>query len=242
MMRFDRTKGRPEPVHLLDQVREEENGEPLVDFRVACPRIVMFRETVIPYVRQGVAERLNRAAEALPEGLQIGVTDAWRALERQRAIYEQMTRWHEEYKPGLGVAQRKRAVNRWVAPWDRKAPPGHCTGAAVDVVLLDAAGEMLDVTSPYDRLGGAPTFVYGLTTEAEANRLRLYEAMVGAGFSNCRDEWWHYSYGDAGWAVRLGFEACVYGLAELPETEWRAQQTVWLEAFLQRENPFLAGR
>ena len=32
--------------------------------------------------------------------------------------------------------------------------------------------------------------------------MMIYEAITGR-VSNCRDEWWHYSYGDAGWAVRL---------------------------------------
>ncbi len=48
----------------------------------------------------------------------------------------------------------------------------------------------------------------------------LVEAMLGAGFSNCRDEFWHYSYGDAAWAVRTGAPYCIYGLIELPP-EWQ---------------------
>jgi D-alanyl-D-alanine dipeptidase len=36
--------------------------------------------------------------------------------------------------------------------------------------------------------------------------------MAEAGFSNCYDEWWHWSYGDAGWAVRLGHPQAIYGL------------------------------
>ncbi|MEZ5162756.1 MAG: M15 family metallopeptidase [Fimbriimonadaceae bacterium] len=73
----------------------------------------------------------------------------------------------------------------------------------MDVFLLDPSGEDVDVMSPYTRGSKDPTYVYGLTPEAQANRMRLYDAMMAQGFSNCRDEWWHYNFGDAGWAVRI---------------------------------------
>jgi len=111
-------------------------------------------------------------------------------------------------------------TNRFFAPVDQKAPPGHCTGGAVDVQLLGPGGKPLDVTSPFTGWQAAPTWIEGLTPEAKRNRMILVEAMLGAGFSNCRDEFWHYSYGDAAWAVRVGADYCIYGLAELPP-EWQ---------------------
>jgi D-alanyl-D-alanine dipeptidase len=44
--------------------------------------------------------------------------------------------------------------------------------------------------------------------------------MLSVGFSNCEDEYWHYSFGDAAWAVRTGADHCVYGLIE-PPGPWR---------------------
>ena len=63
--------------------------------------------------------------------------------------------------------------------------------------------------------------------------------MLAAGFSNCRDEYWHYSYGDAGWAVRMGLTECVYGLSELDPSIWSQKQQVWEELMKGRPNPFL---
>jgi D-alanyl-D-alanine dipeptidase len=40
--------------------------------------------------------------------------------------------------------------------------------------------------------------------------------MLGAGFSNCHEEYWHYSFGDAAWALRTGSPYCFYGLIEAP--------------------------
>lgn len=239
MTKFDRSKGRPEPVRELDRIIERENGEPLVEMAVAAPSVVVVRDTTIPVVRARVAEMVELVAQKLPAGIRIGVTDAWRPLLRQELIYEFMTRSAREAFPGRDGPALRRTVNRWVAPPGRRAPPGHCTGAAVDVVLIGEDGEYLDMSSPYDRIQGGPTFVYGLTPTAQKNRLLLYDAMTSVGFSNCRDEWWHYSYGDAGWAVRLGLHACFYGLIEYPLERYADQQTRWEKAIAERPNPFL---
>lgn len=237
-MKWDRSKGRPEPIRALNRIREVENGEPLVPLAEVSPSVVVIRDSVIPYLRKTVAEMLESAAQRLPEGYKIGVIDAWRPFARQVRIYEWMWNCLEEVRPDLSYATKRRMVCRFVAPTDQKAPPGHTTGAAVDVNLLDASGEVLDVISPFERLEGAPTYVYGLTPEAQANRMVLVEAMLGAGFSNCRDEWWHYSYGDAGWAVRTDLDECFYGKVELASEFYACQEEEWQERMKDRENPF----
>lgn len=240
-MKWDRSKGRPEPIRLLNLVPERENGEPLVELSLVAPSVKILRPSVLPWLRSTVAEMLERAAKNLPEGVFLGVVDAWRPFERQQKIYDGMWRFLEEARPGLGYSAKRRIICRYVAPTDQKAPPGHTTGAAVDVNLVDADGEVLDVTSPYPRLESAPTYVYGLTPEANANRTLLVETMLGVGFSNCRHEWWHYSYGDAGWAVRLGFDECFYGRIDLKPSAYAEAEREWEEAFRRRPNPFLAS-
>lgn len=242
MIRWDRSQGRPEPVRALDRILERDNDEPLVDLRIVAPSVTIVRRQTIPYCRQKVAEMVEQAANLLPEGYRLGVTDAWRPLKRQIMIYEFMTRCAKEAYPDRDGPALRRTVNRWVAPPGRKAPPGHCTGAAIDLVLLDAAGEIVDVSAPYGRIEGGPTYVFGLDPESQRHRFMLFEAMVQSGFSNCRDEWWHYSYGDAGWAVRLGLNECFYGLIELPDDLYREEQIIWEENIRQRENPFLDKR
>lgn len=238
-MSWDRSIGRPEPVAALDRIREIECGEPLVDLRVAAPTAVIAREQTIPWARERVAAMVEVAAQTLAPDFSLGVTEAWRPLSRQQMIYEHMERWAREAYPDREGASLRRTVNRFVAPLGRKAPPGHTTGAAIDLVLLTPSREIIDVSAPFDRLRGAPTFVYGLDPVAREHRMRVYEAMTRAGFSNCRDEWWHYSFGDAGWAVRLGLSECFYGLIELPLHEYQKQEELARKAMAERENPFL---
>lgn len=238
---WDKSKGQPEPVRLLNLIDERENGEPLVSLQDFAPSAIIWRQQVIPYLRKSVAQMLENAAQSLPEGYKIAVIDAWRPFDRQVRIYEWMTRCALEVWPDLPYPQLKRKVNRWVAPIDQPAPPGHCTGAAVDIFLINPDGEQSDVWSPYTRFTSAPTYSLDLNEEAASNRDMMVSAMLNAGFSNCRDEWWHYSYGDAGWAVRMGLLSCVYGKADLAPGLYQEQEELWLEKQKSRPNPFLEG-
>jgi D-alanyl-D-alanine dipeptidase len=181
----------------------------------------------------------EEAAQKLPTGYHLGLVEGWRPLERQQRIYDFIWKSAQEAFPHRDHRALRRTVCRWVAPTDQKAPPGHCTGAAVDVWLVDSDGEVIDVTSPFTRYGAAPTHTYGLTDTAFANRMILVEAMQSVGFSNCRDEWWHYSYGDAGWAVRTGLTSCPYGLARLPTALYDELELLHEASMKDRPSPFL---
>jgi D-alanyl-D-alanine dipeptidase len=222
-------------------VEHRDEGEALVDLREAAPSVRIPKPQTIPYCRATVAAMAERVARRLPQGVRLAVTDAWRPLRRQRLIFDWLMECAREAFPDRPYAHLRRTVCRFSAPYDQKAPPGHCTGAALDVHLTGAQGEPLDVTSPYDRFFASATYSLGLTPEAARNRTLLVDAMLAEGFSNCRDEWWHYSYGDAGWAVRTGLDWCMYGLVELPEELYAEQQRVWEEEHRKRANPFLHG-
>jgi zinc D-Ala-D-Ala dipeptidase len=236
--KWDRSRGRPEPIRLLNKIAELDNGEPLVNILEACPLIVVEKPQVIPYLRKTVAEMLHNASTRLPQGLRFVVIDAWRPIERQQRIYDFVYQCAVDTFPGRTGPALRRTVCRWVAPTDQQAPPGHCTGAAVDVMLLDASGKEIDVCAPFDRFGAAPTYSYGLEFTAQNNREILVQTMLNAGFSNCRDEWWHYSFGDAGWAVREAKSECCYGLVSLAPSLYEEQERVSIESFKSRPNPF----
>ncbi len=214
----------------------------MVDIRLVAPKVRMIREAVIPYVRAEVAEMCRSASEKLPSGLYLGLIEGWRPIERQQRIWDFVWACAVEAFPDRDFNSLRRTVCRWVAPTDQKAPPGHCTGAAVDVWLIDEDGEAVDVCSPFERFSSAPTYSLGLSNTAQKNRDMLVETMLEVGFSNCRDEWWHYSYGDAGWAVRQGLGECHYGLANLDEGLYLESELINMEAFRTRPNPFTSGK
>ena len=76
----------------------------------------------------------------------------------------------------------------------------HSYGAAVDVSLVDASGQELDLGTPYDFLGPraeprreAEQLAAGLLTPQQvALRAALRAAMRAAGFKSIPNEWWHF--------------------------------------------------
>jgi D-alanyl-D-alanine dipeptidase len=201
----------PEPFHLLNKIPVCDNGEPLVDLREACPALVL-KAKCLPYVRSGIAERLNAAAKSLPAGHRFQVWTALRTLEMQSELYWTNFNKLKEERPDLPLSALRRRTNKFFAPPDYKAPPGHTTGGAVDLTILAPDGQPLDMVSPTEGWEGAATFSPKIGDTARANRLLLATILFGVGFSNCRDEWWHWSYGDSAWAVRLQKETACYGL------------------------------
>lgn len=74
----------------------------------------------------------------------------------------------------------------------RKGSP-HSRGAAVDVTLVDAEGEDLDMGTEFDAF--TPLAFHGvleITPEQQANRALLLGLMTAAGWDFYRNEWWHY--------------------------------------------------
>ena len=193
-----------------------ECGDPLVDYS-PLPELVpgtsVFRYRRETLVRAPVAEMLVRAAQSLPSGFRLGVIEGWRAPHIQRRMYLGVWRIFQERHPDWSDVKLKRVVNRFTAPLDRRVPPPHSTGGAVDLFLCDAQGQRVDLTSPYglhDPAGfplGAPL----LTDVARRHRAILAEALLTTGLTNYPSEWWHWTYGDQGWAYRGRHPHALYG-------------------------------
>jgi zinc D-Ala-D-Ala dipeptidase len=89
--------------------------------------------------------------------------------------------------------------------WDKVPDPNYVTppakgsmhsrGAAVDLTLVDARGNELDMGTPYDFFGVEAHSDYTkLPQKVLDNRKLLTETMAAVGFKGIRTEWWHFSY------------------------------------------------
>lgn len=200
-------------------VRIEECGEPLVDLRERP----IFTSELSPgygkvksdvegrlYCREGVAQRVAEAEQALPDGVRFLVYECYRSPELQAAFWEEALRTLRQRYPGWSEELLAQENAKFIAP-PQKVPP-HSTGGAVDVTLADNSGEELNLGSP---LNGNSlldrTFARGIPEEGRRNRKLLLSAMESAGFVNYGYEWWHYSYGDRYWAFERGKNVSIYG-------------------------------
>jgi D-alanyl-D-alanine dipeptidase len=164
-------------------------------------------------VRREVATRLRAARAALPAGIHLRVVEGYRPAPRQQAIIERYSAELRAARPGIDERELHTLTSRYVAPM---AVAPHVAGAAVDVTLVDASGQELDLGTPVDATpeesGGRCYFAAdGISRAARAHRDLLARVLCGEGLVNYPTEWWHYSYGDRYWALATGVAAARYG-------------------------------
>ncbi len=206
-----------EPVNQLRHVPIVECGEPLVDFMETCPLLVWhtprMNYTRARFARQTLAEKLCQAARALPDGYQLAVLECWRPLHIQHRMHLSVRARLRKRHPEWTETKLVRAANTLSAPIDRRVPPPHSTGGAVDLWLVDVDGHRLDHTGPFDVYDPScyAAKAKGLGEEAQRVRAVMRAALEPTGLTNYPSEYWHWSYGDQGWAYRGGHPNALYG-------------------------------
>lgn len=96
--------------------------------------------------------------------------------------------------------------------WDKVPNPNYVTppakgsmhsrGAAVDLTIVDAKGNELDMGTPYDFFGReAHTDNLDLPKKVLENRRLLRETLAAVGFKGIRTEWWHFSFQGKNWPL-----------------------------------------
>jgi zinc D-Ala-D-Ala dipeptidase len=108
-------------------------------------------------------------------GLRLKIFDAFRPHEAQMAL------WNHTPDPDF------------LSHPETGSMP-HCRGVAVDLTLLDATGNALDMGTEFDAFLPASHHgvIEGISETAQHNRLILLGIMTSAGWDFYRNEWWHY--------------------------------------------------
>ncbi|MBC9718420.1 M15 family metallopeptidase [Streptomyces sp. TRM66268-LWL] len=195
--------------------------EPLVDVRRGGALITStIREDAggaFAYLRRGVLERLLHAQSRLPSGLRFLFVEGYRPPALQRRYFEAYADGLHKADPTLSPERLRADASRFVSP-PEIAP--HSAGAAVDLTLVDADGQELDMgtrvnANPEESKGACYTHADTISPLARANRTILCSALCEAGLVNYPTEWWHWSFGDRYAALMTGQKTAVYGPIEL---------------------------
>jgi len=172
------------------------------------------------WLREGVADRLARAAAALPDGLTLVVWDGYRTIVTQAALYDAYLDELTMVHPDWPADALEEAAARYVTPPSRAvaAPPPHLTGGAVDLTIGDGDGRPLDLGTDFDAFvpeAGARA-LEELPGRARDLRRLLFWVMAEQGFTAYLEEWWHFDLGDQFWGLVRGCAARYPG-ADAPE-------------------------
>jgi D-alanyl-D-alanine dipeptidase len=172
-------------------------------------------------MRQTVFDKLCQAQADLPHGWRFRIYEGFRSLTVQKILFDNQYERVSARYPDASHTERYHETTRLVSPvinidGSPNIPP-HNTGAAVDVEIITADNQLIDmgmaakewctVENPDLCLTDSP-LVKGIAKE---NRALLLKVMEAHGFVNYPTEWWHFSYGDRYWAYHRGIPAAIYG-------------------------------
>lgn len=167
--------------------------------------------------RRSVVQKLQQAADLLPDHLGIVVLDAWRSRAVQQGVRDEIDDVIKVKYPHLGYAEQQQLLAQFVAPVRPDFVSPHLTGGSVDITLFElASGNWLDMGADFDEpTERSYTHFYEDQPEhpAHHNRRLLYAIMTQVGFSNLPTEWWHFDYGNPLWAHYHQQDHAIYGAA-----------------------------
>ena len=127
------------------------------------------------YLHADAANALKKTIElAAKKGLRLKIFDAFRPLEVQQLLWD-------KYPDPEFVSN----------PQTGKTP--HCRGIAVDLTLIDAQNQELEMGTEFDAF--TPLSHHGnksVSKQAQDNRDIFIEIMTNSGWLINPNEWWHY--------------------------------------------------
>lgn len=206
-------------------IEVKENSDPLVniafdDTIIIGPPPLVANNSNYTFMRSTVYEKLKMAQSLLPQGLRFCLYEAYRSFELQQQIFDERFAKLRSENPSLSYDEIFTEATKFVSPvtnldGSRNIPP-HTTGAAVDVYLVNDAGDVVDMgihlDDTYNDLHATfcRTDSKLISTEAQKNRQLMTNALSHVGFVNYPTEYWHWSYGDRYWAYMTQQAFAIY--------------------------------
>lgn len=128
------------------------------------------------FLRPEAAEALTEANQKLKEkGYRLKMFDCFRPIPVQQKL------WDKFQNPSYVTPPSKGSM--------------HNRGLAVDLTIVNAEGEELDMGTEFDFFGKEAHHTYtGHSETINQNRTLLKSTLESVGFKGIRTEWWHYSY------------------------------------------------
>jgi D-alanyl-D-alanine dipeptidase len=157
----------------------------VIDMRYAGDRNIT-GAPIYPVARcllaEKVADRIAEAEKALEaEGFRLVMWDCYRPFSIQKIFWDRVK--DPRYAAEPVVDKHGKPVKGSV----------HSRGAAVDVSLADADGNVLEMPTDHDDFTSAAHRSHRAKDKDVRARMKALDAaMTGAGFAGIASEWWHY--------------------------------------------------
>ncbi len=166
-------------------------------------------------VRKEVSEKIGRISKILDnQGKKLIIRSAWRSFEHQQKLWDQKASFMKKKHPEKTIEEIDEIVSRFIAP---KRQSTHSTGGAVDALIYDLRKKCVLDFGTNDGLHiDLNEKCYpkhpDISQEAKKNRQLLMKLFEDEDFVCDYKEYWHFDYGNIGWAVEKNKEYANYGI------------------------------
>lgn len=156
------------------------------------------------YVRETVARKLANVAQKLPSHLQLQIDSGFRDTKTEKVLWKVRLNATKRSHPELSTEEVYELTSSLVQN-PAVSNSSHSTGGAVDVSLLNAAGDEINLSEPFANYYDEPKLTSSkISKSAQELRFLLNNLMLSEGFAPNDREYWHFSYGSQTWADYYG--------------------------------------
>jgi len=166
-------------------------------------------------VREEVHEKIGRISRKLDkQEKSLIIRSAWRSFAHQRLLWEEKVEFMQSEYPKLELDEIKENVSYFIAPPTKSL---HATGGAVDALIYDLKHDCVMDFGTNDGLNidlNDKCYPYHpfISSHAKRNRELLISLFEEEDFVVDLKEYWHFDYGNSGWAIEKGKDYSIYGI------------------------------
>lgn len=197
-----------------------DNESPLVSLKDTGLDLI-YEPSIMPayryLVRVELVQKIRRINEILlNKDKKLFVRSAWRSFEHQRQLRESSYSSIRKKFPSKESKEINKIVSYYIAP-EKKST--HSTGGALDALIYDMkADQILDfgTNQGYKIELSERCYPYhpDISPEAKINRKLLIDLFENEDFVCDWKEYWHFDFGNIGWAIEKKKNHAIFGTIE----------------------------
>lgn len=193
-----------------------ENNSPLIGLRNASLDLAYEPSIMKDYaflIRKELIGKISRISEQLSrQDKTLIIRSAWRSFKHQRLLWNTTMKTMQKRYPDKSRDELKKVVAYFIAP-EKKST--HSTGGAVDALIYDKKTScILDFGTnrglKIELSEKCYPFYPDISTVAKKNRELLIGLFEAEGFVCDMKEYWHFDYGNIGWAIEKNEPRAIY--------------------------------
>ena len=195
-----------------------ENNSPLISLKNASMDLAYEPSVMKDYaylVRKELIGKIGRISEQLnSQDKTLIIRSAWRSFKHQKLLWNNTVKLMTKKYPLKTLEEIKKITSYFIAP-EKKST--HSTGGAIDALIYNKkTSSILDFGTnqglKIELSERCYPYYPDISKEARKNRELLIGLFEEEGFVCDMKEYWHFDYGNIGWAIEKEEKRAIYDI------------------------------